>query len=228
MVDRRVAGRPLEHIIGWAEFYGLRIAVTDGVFVPRRRTEFLVSQAVALAGRPAKPSLLAGSVKVVVDLCCGSGAVGAAIAAELRLIDLHAVDIDPAAVRCALRNIAPAGGQVYEGDLYTPLPDSLRGHVDILVANAPYVPTAAIGFMPPEARIHEPLVALDGGSDGLEIQRAVIASAPQWLARGGHLLVETSVDQGPRTAQIVAGSGLLARLAHDDELDGTVVIGSFS
>ena len=130
MVDRRVAGLPLEHVLGWAEFCGLRIAVDPGVFVPRRRTEFLVGQATALA-RPGA---------VVVDLCCGSGAVGAALVAALDRVELYAVDLDPTAVRCARRNVAAAGGQVYEGDLYDPLPATLRGRVDVLVANAPYVP----------------------------------------------------------------------------------------
>jgi len=120
MVDRRAAGVPLEHVLGWAEFCGLRIAVDPGVFVPRRRTEFLARQAAALA-RPRA---------VVVDLCCGSGAVGAALAAALDRVELYAVDIDPAAVRCARRNLAGAGGQVYEGDLYQPLPATLRGRVD--------------------------------------------------------------------------------------------------
>ncbi|MDT7748309.1 MAG: release factor glutamine methyltransferase, partial [Pseudonocardiales bacterium] len=174
MVDRRVRGLPLEHVLGWAEFCGLRIAVDTGVFVPRRRTEFLVRQAASLA-RPGA---------VVLDLCCGSGAVGAALAATVERAEIHAVDIDPAAVLCARRNLA--GGQVYEGDLYEPLPDALRGRVDVLVANAPYVPTEAIGLMPPEARVHEPRVALDGGSDGLDVQRRVTAEAPRWLASGGY------------------------------------------
>ncbi len=98
MVDRRAAGLPLEHVLGWAEFCGLRIAVDPGVFVPRRRTEFLVRQAIAIA--PACP--------VIVDLCCGTGAVGAALAAALDGAELHATDIDPAAVRCARRHVAPA------------------------------------------------------------------------------------------------------------------------
>jgi release factor glutamine methyltransferase len=214
MVDRRAAGLPLEHVLGWAEFCGLRIAVDPGVFVPRRRTEFLVHQAAALA-RVAEHA-------VVVDLCCGSGAVGAALVATLDGIELHAVDIDPAAVRCARRNVA----QVYEGDLYAPLPGSLRGRVDVLVANAPYVPTEAIGLLPPEARIHESRVALDGGTDGLDVQRRVAAAAPQWLAPGGDLLVETSRRQAPLTADIFACSGLVPRVASSDELGATVVIGT--
>src|SRR6266700_41653 len=130
MVDRRVAGLPLEHVVGWADFCGLRIAVEPGVFVPRRRTEFLVRQAIAVA--PPHP--------VIVDLCCGSGAVGAALAAALDPAELHAADIDPVAVRCARRNLAPHG-HVYTGDLFEPLPAALRGRVDMLAADVPYVST---------------------------------------------------------------------------------------
>jgi release factor glutamine methyltransferase len=216
MVDRRTTGLPLELVLGWAEFCGLRIAVEPGVFVPRRRTEFLVGQAAALV-RPRA---------VVVDLCCGSGAVGAALVAAADRVELYAVDIDPAAVECARRNIAAAAGQVYEGDLYGPLPATLHGRVDVLVANAPYVPTEALGLLPPEARIHEPRVALDGGEDGLDVQRRVIAAAPPWLAPGGHVLVETSERQAPRTVEIFAGNGLTPRVARSHELHATVVIGT--
>ncbi|MFI9239183.1 putative protein N(5)-glutamine methyltransferase [Streptomyces sp. NPDC053079] len=221
MVDRRVAGLPLEHVVGWAEFCDLRIAVDPGVFVPRRRTEFLARQAAGLARRdPAAPEA------VVLDLCCGSGAVGAALAAALGRVELHAADIDPAAVRCARRNVAAAGGRVYEGDLYGPLPATLRGRVDVLVANAPYVPTEAIGLLPPEARDHEPQVALDGGADGLAVQRRVTEAAPGWLAPGGHLLIETSERQAPRTIEAFTRSGLTTRVVSCDELDATVVIGT--
>lgn len=216
MVDHRVAGLPLEHVIGWAEFCGLKIAVDPGVFVPRHRTEFLVRQATALAQSGA----------VVVDLCCGSGAVGTALAAALERIELYATDIDPAAVRCARRNVTSVSGHVYEGDLYEPLPAILRGRVDILVANAPYVPTEAIRLLPPEARIHESPVALDGGADGLNVQRRVVAAAPIWLAPGGHLLVETSQRQAPQTAKLFASNGLIPQVARLDELDVTVVIGT--
>ncbi|MDB1089284.1 putative protein N(5)-glutamine methyltransferase [Streptomyces sp. ACA25] len=215
MVDRREAGLPLEHVLGWAGFCGLRIAVEPGVFVPRRRTEFLVERAAALA-RPGA---------VVVDLCCGSGAVGAALAAALERAELHAADIDPVAVRCARRNAA-AGGRVYEGDLYRALPAGLRGRVDLLVANAPYVPTREIGLLPPEARLHEPRVALDGGSDGLDVQRRVTAGALRWLAPGGHLLMETSERQTAGTVAAFARAGLTPRVAVSDTLQGTVVTGT--
>ena len=215
MVDRRVVGLPLEHVVGWAEFRGLRIAVEPGVFVPRRRTEFLVGQAAALA-RPRS---------VVVDLCCGSGAVGAALVAALDRIELHAADIDPVAVRCARRNIG-ANGRVYEGDLYQPLPTTLRGRVDVLVANVPYVPTGQIDLLPAEARLYEPHMALDGGADGLDVLRRVSAAAPRWLAPGGHLLVETSRYQASRAVGIVAGDGLIPQVVRSEEPQATVVVGT--
>jgi release factor glutamine methyltransferase len=212
MVDRRVAGLPLEQILGWAEFSGLRIVIEPGVFVPRRRTEFLAEHAIALGG------------VVVVDLCCGSGAIGAAIAAARGPVEIHAADIDPAAVRCAARNIP--GGHVYVGDLYAPLPATLRGRVETLVANAPYVPTESVATMPPEARDHEPLTALDGGPDGLDVLRRVIGAAPEWLAPGGHLLFETGVGQVAAATEAVRAAGLTARTEYDDEIGATVIIGT--
>jgi release factor glutamine methyltransferase len=229
MVNRRAAGMPLEHVLGWAGFCGLRIAVDPGVFVPRRRTEFLVRQAAALVRQAVSPvgQVLAQPGAVVVDLCCGSGAVGAALVAALDLAELHAVDIDPAAVRCARRNVAAAArGQVYEGDLYEPLPAMLRGRVDVLVANAPYVPTEAVRLLPPEARMHEPRVALDGGTDGLDVLRRVTAPAPRWLAPGGYLLVETSERQAPQIVEAIARAELIPQVASSDELNATVVIGT--
>ena len=213
MVGQRAAGRPLEQVVGWAEFCGLRIAVAPGVFVPRRRTEFLVRQALALAPPGA----------VIVDLCCGAGAIGAALAAALGRAEVHAADVDPAAVRCARRNL-PAG-RVYQGDLYEPLPAGLRGRVAILAANVPYVPTREIGFLPPEARAHEPRGALDGGGDGLELLRRVAAGAVGWLAPGGHLLSEISERQASSAEMVLAAAGLTARVVSSDDLDATVVIG---
>jgi release factor glutamine methyltransferase len=310
MVAQRIAGLPIEQVVGWGEFCGLRIAVDANVFVPRRRSEFLVRQAVKLARRPrpgaarrtegtsqsradaagrpadranrpadgagqsadragqsadranrpadpgnqpearagqsadranrpadrasqapARPAMAAdgdedASPLIVVDLCCGSGAVGVALAALLGGAELYAVDIDPATVRCARRNMVP-GGNVYEGDLYQPLPAELLGRVDVLVANAPYVPTAEIGLMPAEARLHEPRVALDGGADGVEVHRRIAAAAPRWLAPGGYLLIETSDRQAPLTAAAVADAGLAPQVASSEEWSATVVIGSW-
>lgn len=215
MVELRKSGMPLEHIIGWAEFCGLRIIVDKGVFVPRQRTAFLVRQAAALIRQKS----------VVLDLCCGSGAVGAVLA-HMEQIELYATDIDPASVQCARHNVSTAGGRVYEGNLFEPLPKILKGRVNVIVANAPYVPTKAIEFLPPEARLHEARIALDGGIDGLDVQRRVAAAAPLWLAPGGHLLVETSERQTPQTVAIFTRYGLITQVTRSDELDATVVIGT--
>ncbi len=217
LVDRRAAGQPLEHVLGWAEFCGLRIAVEPPVFVPRRRTEFLAGQAIRLA--------LPGAV--VLDLCCGSGALGAALAAAVDRAEVHAADIDPAAVRCARRNLAAAGGHVYLGDLFGPLPPALRGRVDILLANVPYVPTGEVGLLPPEARDYEARVALDGGADGLGVLRRVAAGAPGWLAPGGHLLSEISERQVAAATAAVTAAGLAARVDRSAEHGATVLVGTW-
>ncbi len=232
LVQRRLAGVPLEHLLGWAEFCGLRIHVTDGVFVPRRRTELLVREALRIvrdemaADLPDRPperhGLPGSSGRVVVDLCCGSGAVGAAIAAAAPGVEVYAADVSPAAVRCARTNLPPE--RVFLGDLYDALPALLRGRVDVLAVNAPYVPTDQIAAMPTEARDHEPRPALDGGPDGLDVQRRVAAEAGGWLAPGGRLLVETSRSQAGGTVAACAAGGLTARVVTDDDLAATVAV----
>lgn len=214
MTAARVGGVPLEHVVGWAEFAGLRVALDPGVFVPRRRSELVVREAV----RRTQPGA------VVVDLCCGCGALGLAVASAVASVQVHAVDVDPAAVACARRNLAGVGGSVYLGDLYAALPDALRGGVDVVLANAPYVPTDEVPLMPSEAREHEPLVALDGGPDGLDVHRRIIAGAAEWLAPGGSLIVETSRRQAETDLALLSAAGYAARVGHDPDLDATVVL----
>ena len=208
MVAERVGGRPLEQVLGWARFAGLRIALEPGVFVPRRRTELVAELAVGL---------IAGLLGLP---------VGAAVLAALPEADLTVADVDPAAVRAARRNVGERA-RVLLGDLDAPLPSSLRGTVDVLVANAPYVPTEAVATMPPEARDHEPRVALDGGADGLDVARRVVACAPAWLRPGGHLVIETSVHQAPVLMAAYERAGFVAETRHDGERGGTAVVGRF-
>jgi release factor glutamine methyltransferase len=211
MLARRVVGEPLEQVLGWAEFCGLRIVVASGVFVPRGRTEPLVERAVQLLAHRLRP--------VVVDLCCGTGAIGVAIARRLEdqrhEVELHAADLDHDAVTCARQNVTM--GEVHEGDLYDALPADLRGRVDLLAVNAPYVPTGEIRLMPTEARLHEHHLALDGGPDGLDLHRRVAAGAPLWLQPGGALLIETSQRQAEGTAAACAAAGLRPTVLRRDE-----------
>jgi release factor glutamine methyltransferase len=224
LVAQRVSGTPLEYLLGWTEFHGLRVAVAPGVFVPRQRTAFLVDEAAELA------RALPTEHPLVVDMCCGSGALGLALATTLasegRRISLAAADIEPAAVECARRNLTPIGAAVYQGDLFDPLPRELRGRIDILLANTPYVPSEMIAQMPPEARDYEPRTALDGGPDGLDVFRRVVDAARTWLAPGGHLLVESSQAQAPHAITVLTELGFTGRVAESDELYATVVIGT--
>lgn len=215
MVQRRISGEPLEYIVGWASFCGLRIAVVPGVFVPRRRSELLVRLAAALAPSHA----------TVVDLCCGSGAIAATLRAIRRDATVHAADIDPVAVECAARNLSASGGFAHAGDLYDALPTELRGRVDVVVANAPYVPTDEIGLMPAEARLHEPVAALDGGPDGLDVHRRIVAGAPGWLAPRGYVVVETSQRLAAATEKLLRDNGFTTEIEYDEEVDATAVVG---
>lgn len=214
LVGQRVSGTPLEHLLGWATFAGLRVAVDPGVFVPRRRTELLAAEAVRLA-RPGE---------VVVDLCSGAGAVALVLARSVPGLEVHAVDVDPAAVACAARNLGPAGGHVHQGDLYSGLPGWLRRRISVITANTPYVPTDALATMPAEARDHEPRLALDGGPDGLDVQRGVVGGAREWLVPGGHLLVETSRRQAEATRALMSAQGLRSSVVRSDTVDATVVV----
>ena len=220
MVDRRAGGLPLEHVVGWAEFCGLRIALEEGVFVPRRRTEFLVRQAADTVRRTAA---VPRARTVIVDLCCGSGAVGAALARRCPMSSACR-GYRPTAVRCARRNISPRGGQVYEGISRPAAGNSERS-----------------GRPPPGQRALRTLLggrpAAPGGAharatgrtrrrpDGLDIVRLVAEPRPSWLADNGRLLVETSEGQARQTMEIFASNGLLPRVARSATWSATVVIG---
>jgi len=218
MVRDRSSGLPLEQVLGWADFCGLRIVVRPGVFVPRRRTEWLAAEAIALTSRVARRQ------PVVLDLCCGAGALASAVGAAVDA-EVHAADVEPAAVECARLNLG-GRGRVYEGDLFQPLPRDLRGRVDVLVANVPYVPTDELALLPAEARLHEPRVTLDGGADGLDVARRVAEAAPAWLTPGGSLLIETSERQVPTATGVLEAVGLTVRVTVSDELEATVVVGT--
>jgi release factor glutamine methyltransferase len=215
LVAQRSRGVPLEHVVGWASFAGLRLVVHPGVFVPRRRTEALARQAIAVTP-------VGGTV---LDLCCGCGAIGAAIASSVRNVRLWASDIDPAAVANARQNLRTADAVVSLGDMDDAVPVQLRGRVDVIVANVPYVPSAHIAYLPAEAREHESRVALDGGTDGLDVLRRLAPRAVPWLCPDGWMLTECSTEQAWTAAAVLRDAGLKPLVRNDSELDVAIVAG---
>ncbi|MEB7504914.1 putative protein N(5)-glutamine methyltransferase [Arthrobacter koreensis] len=216
LLQRRLSGEPLEYVLGWAEFLGRRVRVVPGVFIPRRRTEFLASAALESASRWEHP--------VILDLCCGSGALSTVFAGAFPEAELHAADLSSEAVAAARLNLGERA-EIHQGDLFAALPFRLRGSIDVVAANAPYVPTDQLPFLPREARIHEPAQALDGGREGLELLRRIAADAPAWLSSGGELLVECSEGQAPGLQADFRASGFQALVRTDAETGTAVVTG---
>lgn len=213
LADRRVAGEPLEQVLGWVDFDGLRLRLRPGVFVPRQGTTFLVQTAAELAPDSAS----------VADVCCGVGAVAAALAVRRPDLELFAADLDPVAVATARENLPAAIGTCC-GDLLDALPARLRGRLAMVVANTPYVPSAAISELPPEAREHEPLATLDGGADGLDVQRRLAQRAPGWLAPGGYVLTEVAAAQADAAIALFTAAGFAAEVRISPEWGSGVLI----
>jgi release factor glutamine methyltransferase len=217
MVGQRLEGKPLEYIVGWVDFLGHRFALKPGVFVPRARSELVVVEALAL--------VKAGDV--VVDLCCGSGALGASVLRAFDEIEIYAADIDPIAVGCAQENFGLREDKVFTSDLFSDFPDELRGRVSLLICNAPYVPSGSLQFLPGDSRLHESAVSLDGGIDGLDVHRRVLEEAQSWLSQGAHLIVETNPYQVDELVKAFDLGRFRTRVANSSELEAMVVIGTF-
>lgn len=213
LVQRRLAGDPLEVVLGWAAFDGHRVRVAAGVFVPRARTAVVVEQAARRLHRYDR----------VVDLCCGVGAISVALLGRVGALDLVAADVDPDATDVAAENIGDRG-IVVTGDLFAPLPERFREAVDVIAVNAPYVPSGEVATMPSEARDHERLVALDGGADGLDVHRRIADGAGAWLRPGGAVVIEVSAAQSAASAALFAAAGFTVAVERDDEVDGTCVV----
>lgn len=197
LIERRAAGEPLQYLTGEMPFRHIVLRVHPGVFIPRPETEILVDVGLE--------SLKGAESPVVLDLCAGSGAVAASVAHEVPASRVYASEIVPETAEAARINIERLGltdrAQVFLGDLFEPLPRELLGTVDLVLSNPPYVPSGDIPELPDEVRGFEPLVALDGGPDGLDVARRIMAEAPKWLRDGGTLameLDETRVEDAAR------------------------------
>jgi release factor glutamine methyltransferase len=202
LLDRRLRGEPLAWITGSVRFCGIRIRVDPGVFVPRPHTEALARRAITLL--PADG--------IAVDLCTGTGAVAAVLASSRPRSTVVGTDVDPAAVACAGRN----GVRALAGDLDEPLPPSLRGHIDVMTAVVPYVPTEDLPFLPRDVIANEPRLALDGGRRGTAMLMRAAEAAARWLAPGGSVLMELGGDQADEVATTLAALGLSEIRVHRD------------
>lgn len=207
LVRRRAAGEPLQQILGETEFWSRPFKVEPGVFIPRPETERLVEACL----RRLEPLRRAERSPVAVELGCGSGVIAVTLALELPRLQVHATDVNPRAVALTLRNARAlgAGPRVHavEGSRFDPLPGHLRGQVDLLVSNPPYVRSDELPGLPVEVRDHDPQTALDGGPDGLRFYRAIASAMGDWLRPGGHVAVEIGADQGEAVGAILAASG---------------------
>jgi release factor glutamine methyltransferase len=211
LVARRVAREPLQHLTGRAWFRHVELAVGPGVFVPRPETELLAGWAVEAAETLEAP--------VVVDLCTGSGAIAKAIQHEVPQARVHAVELDEPAYRWAERNLAGTGVDLRQGDFATAF-DDLTGTVDVVVCNPPYVPLDAWESVAPEARDHDPHLALFSGADGLDAIRVLAVRAAVLLTAGGVLGVEHADVQGSAVPAVLAATGRWIEVRDHRDLTG--------
>jgi release factor glutamine methyltransferase len=202
-VSRRARREPLQRILGWEEFRGVRVYLTDAVLVPRPETEALVEWALALLPAPGPRRLLA------IDVGTGSGCIACALATERADLDVVAIDVSPTAAAVARENVRCLGLVGRVGVVAADLFAGLRAiRADLIVSNPPYLPSALMPELPPEVRIHEPRLALDGGSDGLAVIRRIATAARHHLRPSGALVVETAGgDQALAAAALLRASG---------------------
>jgi release factor glutamine methyltransferase len=254
LVRRRAAHEPLEYLTGRAAFMALEFVVDPRVLIPRPETEMLVEltlDAVKATRRQAslfeaEPSTQTAQEEqppepeprgpLVMDLCTGSGCVGLSVAHYLRDAEVYACDCSAAALEVAAENRRRLKLEdrvhLRAGDLFAAFLDeqgaapSWRGRVDFILANPPYVERRQVPQLEPPVRDYEPHAALDGGQDGLEVHRRIVAEAPRWLAAGGRLLVETAFDQSQRVAALFEQTGRLedVRIVRDPQGHGRVVL----
>ena len=219
LVARRAGGEPFPHLTGTIEFYGLRLDVRPGPFVPRPSSELVVDRAVRRLRRRKSP--------VAIDVCTGAGPIALAIADELPGAEVWGADIDAGGLAQARRNAAKLEIEnvtFRKGDMYGALPRRLKGRVDVITGHIPYVPIDEIDDLPTEVRGYEPLYTLsDSSSDGLGLIRKAAAEAGLWLKPGGWLLMEISDDMAAKVRRICRKAGLQdAGVAWDE--DGLSVV----
>ncbi|MBA3232680.1 MAG: methyltransferase [Propionibacteriales bacterium] len=220
-IEQRSTGKPLEYVVGRAEFAGIHVEIGPPAFVPRHRAEALVDEADRYtATHVVRP----GHRLVAVDLGCGCGAIAAALASRHAEWDVHATDIDADALTYARVNGKRIGFAVHEGDWFAGLPAQLGGVCDLVVAHLPYVPTGELGSLPRDFGDHEARVAVDGGVDGLDPWRTVTKMAGGWLAPRGVVLTQVAQHQVEHALHIAAASALEAKVIRPEGDEHVAVV----
>ncbi|HEU5192458.1 MAG TPA: peptide chain release factor N(5)-glutamine methyltransferase [Methylomirabilota bacterium] len=213
LVERRAGHEPLQHLLGFEDFHGLRLRVTPDVLIPRPETEGLVEWALelldAMSADWGRAEAISGP-PLTADIGAGSGAIACALAAARPAVQVFAVEASPAALLVAAKNVYALGlaGRVrlMRGDLVTPL-TAQAGRLAMIVANLPYLASAVIPTLPREVRDFEPRAALDGGPDGLGLLRRLVTAAPAVLRPGGRLVLEIGEEQAGALASLMAAEG---------------------
>jgi release factor glutamine methyltransferase len=198
LLSRRIKGEPVSYIIGRKEFWSLTFKVNPAVMIPRPETETLIEETLKIFSTQSSPSIL--------EIGTGSGAISIALATELSQASIIAIDISPEALSAAEENAFSHGVRsirFIKGNLFEPL-DGENKIFDLIISNPPYIPTDAIPHLPPGIRNYEPLIAFDGGADGLEVYRKIIREAHNHLKNGGHLLLEVGRGQYPVVSEIIS------------------------
>jgi release factor glutamine methyltransferase len=211
LLARRERREPLQHLLGTTGFRYVELAVGPGVFVPRPETELLAGWAIDRAREVDEP--------VVVDLCTGSGAIARAVADEVPAARVLAVELDPAAHEWAARNLAGTGVELRLGDMADAF-EELAGLVDVVTCNPPYIPLDAWESVAPEARDHDPHLALFSGDDGLTALRVVAARAARLLRPGGWVGAEHADVQGESAPAVFAATGSFRDVRDHPDLAG--------
>lgn len=224
LIARRVAGEPLEQIVGWVEFAGERLHVAPGVFVPRQRTALLATQTVRAVQttQTVRAVQAAGVGPRFLEAFCGVGPVATTVSRAIPETQIHLGDHDEDALECARKNVGQSA-HCHRLTCLEGLPQSLLGSFDVISAVPPYVPDAAAEFLPREAIDHEAPTALFGGADGLDLVRSLIRDSREWLAPGGVVLIELGREQRYMAADFARTWGFNASIILGDDEQTTVL-----
>lgn len=194
LVSRRLTRQPLQYLLHTQPFLGRDFYVDERVLIPRPETELLAERAIAALRENPHP--------IALDLCCGSGALAVSMALEVPSAQVHAADLSPDALAVTAKNAELLGASVtlHQGDLFAAVPEIA---FDVIVINPPYIPSADCLTLQEEVR-REPMMALDGGTDGLDFYRRIASDAPKFLRPGGVLLLEVGFDQAEAVMALLA------------------------